>query len=582
MADTIAEFLAVLGVKVDEAALQRFEQGIARLGRDAVRLTATMAAGVTAVTAAVTTMAESFERLYYLSQRTRTSVEDIKALQYAFGQVGLNANDAASAINSIALALRSNPGYGGLLKAWGIDPSESADKILTDLVHTFSRMQPYVAQQYAAMFGISPQMLLQLEQNLPRLEEAQRRYNDEARRAGVNQGSFAERSVEFLNSIRDVGATLELVFVKLSTDALPKLTEALRIADGYIQAHFGDIGKIGHSLDDAFGRAVDSVTGLVSGMDRLITATTGWKNALDLAADVIILRLFGPIGLIIKFLSDATNSNSISQLPIGSPLWAGVSEQEQGNYVNSPRSQRFLNPNGYNTQPFHWWNPGSWGGRNPNDPALATPPSAAPNGVPGVGPLFGAQHSSYSVGSGSNRFRAIEAAYSLPDGLLDRVWSAESGRGRFMTSSAGAQGHFQFMPGTAAQYGVADPNNLQQSANGAAHYLFDLLHHYSGSIAKALAAYNWGQGNLDRDVSQWGGAWMQHLPGETSRYLDRILGGAPLGSAGGGRGPAVINQQTHITVPGAADPVKTATEVAMAQRRVNSDLIRNFSGMVVA
>lgn len=111
-------------------------------------------------------------------------------------------------------------------------------------------------------------------------------------------------------------------------------------------------------------------------------------------------------------------------------------------------------------------------------------------------------------------FAQLEQKNGLPSGLLDAVWSAESSRGENMQSPKGAQGHFQFMPATAEQYGVSDPNNLQQSAAGAAKMLSDMVQQ-TGSIPGALAAYNWGIGNLQRKG-------MQAAPEETRNYIQKV------------------------------------------------------------
>jgi soluble lytic murein transglycosylase-like protein len=199
------------------------------------------------------------------------------------------------------------------------------------------------------------------------------------------------------------------------------------------------------------------------------------------------------------------------------------------------------------------------------------------------------------TGTSDQIFSTLEKQYQLPQGLLDSDWAAESGRGRHMLSSAGAQGHFQFMPGTAREYNLQDPNNLGQSAVAAARYFSDLLKHYGGDAAKAIAGYNWGQGNLDKDIREWGASWAEHLPQETAGYIKKVLGGIAINQArlGGGDGTVLsqgatpaggkaLTNSTTINVHGSGDPVRTAMAVEQSQRRVNADLVRHFTGAVLA
>lgn len=66
-------------------------------------------------------------------------------------------------------------------------------------------------------------------------------------------------------------------------------------------------------------------------------------------------------------------------------------------------------------------------------------------------------------------FSRFEAQYGLPAGHLDAMYAVESNRGRNLYNrSSGAAGPFQFMPKTAAAFGVRDPYDLTQSAEGAA------------------------------------------------------------------------------------------------------------------
>lgn len=118
-----------------------------------------------------------------------------------------------------------------------------------------------------------------------------------------------------------------------------------------------------------------------------------------------------------------------------------------------------------------------------------------------------------------------EAKYGLPEGLLARTLYEES---RFrpeiidgtVRSSAGAIGIAQFMPATAREAGI-DPADPHQAIPAAARYLRGLFDRF-GSWAEALAAYNWGQGNVQRKG-------LDAAPAETKRYTSAILGDLGLG-----------------------------------------------------
>ena len=76
----------------------------------------------------------------------------------------------------------------------------------------------------------------------------------------------------------------------------------------------------------------------------------------------------------------------------------------------------------------------------------------------------------------------------------------------------------QFMPATAAEWGV-DVTSVESSADGAGRYM-KWLYGRLGSWSLALAAYNWGIGNVLRKG-------MAKAPGETRDYVAQI--GADVG-----------------------------------------------------
>jgi len=106
---------------------------------------------------------------------------------------------------------------------------------------------------------------------------------------------------------------------------------------------------------------------------------------------------------------------------------------------------------------------------------------------------------------------------SLAPELIRSVVAVESDFQPQAVSHAGAQGLMQLMPATAAELGVQDSFNPQQNLLGGSRYLKQLLVKYDGDLDKALAAYNWGQGNVDRKG-------LEQMPEETRQYLFKVKG----------------------------------------------------------
>jgi hypothetical protein len=138
--------------------------------------------------------------------------------------------------------------------------------------------------------------------------------------------------------------------------------------------------------------------------------------------------------------------------------------------------------------------------------------------------------------------RLIESsakANGLPTGFLTRLIWRESSFRTGVTSRAGAQGVAQFMPGTAAERGLADPFDPEQAIPEAGRLLQDLERRF-GNLGLAAAAYNGGPNR----VASWL-AGQGELFSETRAYVAAITGRtaedwsarAKSGESREGRGP---------------------------------------------
>jgi hypothetical protein len=107
------------------------------------------------------------------------------------------------------------------------------------------------------------------------------------------------------------------------------------------------------------------------------------------------------------------------------------------------------------------------------------------------------------------------ARHGLAPELIRSVIRTESAFDPRAMSPAGARGLMQLMPATAAELGVTDPFDPEQNIMAGTRYLRQLLDRYNGDLDHALAAYNWGMGNVDRHG-------LARLPEETRNYLLRI------------------------------------------------------------
>ena len=128
--------------------------------------------------------------------------------------------------------------------------------------------------------------------------------------------------------------------------------------------------------------------------------------------------------------------------------------------------------------------------------------------------------------------RKIFAEEGVP---LDITWlgQVESAWRVRAVSWAAASGLWQFVPATGRRFGlrqtayIDERNSIEQATRASARYLKWLAERYKGNWELAMAAYNTGEGNIDRAIARAGSSnfWMiyPYIAQETRNYVPNIL-----------------------------------------------------------
>lgn len=151
--------------------------------------------------------------------------------------------------------------------------------------------------------------------------------------------------------------------------------------------------------------------------------------------------------------------------------------------------------------------------------------------------------------------------------LEQAVMQVESGGNPAAVSSKGAVGTMQTMPGTLRDpgYGVVparDQSPAEQERVGK-DYLGAMLRQYADPRA-ALAAYNWGPGNVDNALRAAGGnvdAMLASAPAETRAYVPKVLAQVG-GGASGRRSPQIGSRPAKTQAQSERYRTLNAQEVA--------------------
>jgi hypothetical protein len=141
--------------------------------------------------------------------------------------------------------------------------------------------------------------------------------------------------------------------------------------------------------------------------------------------------------------------------------------------------------------------------------------------------LEGVKSSNVISATGTNAERIDKAVadsstkYGVDENLIRAIIKTESNFDPNVVSPAGAKGLMQLMPCNIEHYGVTDPFSIEENIDAGTRHINDYLKTYKNDLNMALAAYNFGPGNMaSRGIS--GSSDFYKLPTETKNYLEKI------------------------------------------------------------
>lgn len=466
-----------------------------------------------------------------LAAKLGMGARQLQVFQVAARLVGVSADESAGSLDSLANTLehaRWDPTTAAYLRQLNIEvrrlPNGSVDAVdaLRQIADVVAKLPNAQAQRTVAdAFGIAG-MLPLLRRGSAGIDELQKRANGFA---AVLDGpamaagkAYNEQLVRFEEATERLKRSLGIALLPAVNDTVAAITRLTDRYGGVVASKIGEtvrdiaewirktdwtavgetFAKIASAVSDAAPKVKDIMQAAVVAK-RLLTGEDEAGNAapkFDLRAPSESLRRMGQF-----YSGEAVDAPTVPPKPARAPF-------------------------------------------NPNDP-IGSVGRLIWNGGPGA-----------AVGAGDHLAK-LEQQYGLPAGLLDAMWERESSRGRNMVSPAGALGHFGFMPGTAREMGLDDPNDFGKSSKAAAEYMARLMKMNGRDLPRALAGYNWGQGNVDR-------LGMGRMPEETRKYIAAIQG--RLGGAGGtaqaSAAPAATNGTVDVKIQLEGAPPGTRTSVS--------------------
>ncbi|MHC2108330.1 hypothetical protein [Methylobacterium sp. CM6246] len=269
----------------------------------------------TAVGYATSRVAQSFDHLGFVSQRTGGTVQGLNSLAYAFKQVGGSSQQAIGAVESFSKAIRENQGVKSYVQSLGVDMTKPAEEQLLDFADKANSGQYDVDFRKAGIAGISEEDFKLLTQYSAKIKEFRAEYNATTKALGIDSGKAAEASMAFQRTMTRLQATISALSDKLMVSLAPALERMLKGFNDWIAANPGKVDEILTGISNAaiwlatkLGDLLKLFTG--SNGDEFMKKWEAFGDRMRQFADNVD-RIASGIEKIARFLSWSSGTNTV-------------------------------------------------------------------------------------------------------------------------------------------------------------------------------------------------------------------------------------------------------------------------------
>lgn len=320
-AETIKDFLISLGFDIDEAGGRKFESVVSGVTMNAIKMGAAVEAAALTIVGFTTKIASSLDRLYWQSQRTGATANNIRAIGYAFSQAGGSVEGFNGTLDNLARFLRSTPGAEGFLRNLGIQTRDAAGnlrdtaQLVTLVGDKLAKMPYYRANQYAQILGIDESTLLAMRRGVKGFTSD---YQSMLQATGFDSQKAAEQSNKFMTQMRGLANLFGIMRDKIGGNLAGGLAGNLESfrknillnfpkIEGTITAVLKKVLSLADSIMTLVYRGVQGAGDLMRWWDRLDDTTKGLIKVLGglLLAWRLLNSAFltSPIGMVTALIA---------------------------------------------------------------------------------------------------------------------------------------------------------------------------------------------------------------------------------------------------------------------------------------